>query len=300
MFEKLFLVVCTYILLSSSIAKGQGSMDTQYSSDSIIQVLRQADSIRIMDSMQRNLLFIQLEQIKSSESFQKMQLLQKIQQLEMADSLRMSLRLEQLNRYKDSALGSVLMPFGDTICVYYLNIGPFSPAERAMAAHERILKIYEDRNFIPDSLYTRLQGNSADIFYKNRLIISITNDDALWYARNTSDLALDIRNQIATSIQRELKAHSLSFLLERIGLSLLILLAIAIIIFFVFKYFEKFKLFVVRKEQPLLVYLQQKPLPIFTPERLLYATDAVMKGLRILVVVIILSLLSDKNIIPIN
>lgn len=256
--------------------------------DSVIEVLRRADSVRVMDSIQRALLLIQLEQTKSTESLQKTRLLEKIQQLEIVDSMRRVQRLEQLNRYKASAVGTALMPFGDTLFIYYLNIGPFSAKERALAAQDRILKIYEDRLFNPDSLYLIHQDKSSDLVYAGRLIISITDDDALWYSRDKKGLAHDIRNKLVISIERELKEHSISYLLERLAFTLLILIVLSIIIFFVFTYFNKIKVFVIAKEQPLIDYLKQKPIPIITPDRLLSATELILKIIRVLVILSIL------------
>jgi small-conductance mechanosensitive channel len=290
MFRKIAIYTILFLAYLSPALLAQKNIEAFVLPDSVIEVLRRADSVRVMDSIQRSLLLFQLDQTKSTESLQKTRLLEKIQQLEMADSMRRVQRLEQLNRYKESAVGSALIPFGDTLFIYYLNIGPFSAKERALAAQDRILKIYEDRLFNADSLYLVHQNKSADLVYAGRLIISITDDDALWYSQDKYDLASNIRSKLIDSIERELKEHSLSYLMERLGLTLLILLALSVLIFFVFRYFKKIKTFIIAKEQPLLHYLRQKPIPIITPERLLSATELTLKFIRVLVIITILYL----------
>jgi len=286
----LIILIPLYLLLPCSAQENTNTGDSKTDENAALIILRQADSLRMQDSLHRMFLIYQMEQVKSSEASQKKELLAKIRLLESADSIRNEARLNQIAVLKSQNIGAALMPFGDTLFVYYVSIGPFTAQERAKAAEERIRRVYEERDFKRDSLFIVNSEQSSNIYYSSRLLISITNDDALWYSEEKEHIAGRIKELIIQSIETELNEQSLQYLLERVMWIILILTGLIILIKIVNRLFLRLKDYILKKEEPLLEKMRGSNIPILTPERVLKGTSMTLNVFRYMVILLSLYL----------
>src|ERR1700744_1996312 len=75
--------------------------------------------------------------------------------------------------------GFPVAPFHNTLFLIYNRQGSFTPAERAEAVSNRIGKLSDDISFNPDSLVVVPSELSVDVLYKDNILISVTDKDAL-------------------------------------------------------------------------------------------------------------------------
>ena len=90
----------------------------------------------------------------------------------------------------------------------------------------------------PDSLYIAISENYRDIMYQDKIIMSVTETDAIWNNASIDEVAQDYLQRIQTSIKNARTEKSLPRLLTRIGLVILTLVVLISMIFGVNKLFR--------------------------------------------------------------
>jgi small-conductance mechanosensitive channel len=117
----------------------------------------------------------------------------------------------------------------DTIFYIYSKLGASTPSERADLITGKIKKIYKDEFFNSDSIYIQRSDYTVDIVYNDIIIIGISEMDALWYDKSMEETAVDLKSRIEKSILLAKQNYSLSKLLSRIGLVVLVFLCAGLI-----------------------------------------------------------------------
>jgi small-conductance mechanosensitive channel len=198
--------------------------------------LKQLDSIHRVDSLRRTELLKQIENLKGSATNQEREaLLKKLKESEQADSLKKLAQNQKLEKLKASANGFAVAPFGDTLFLIYTRVGSFSAKDRAASITEKIKKLYKDYEFSPDSLTVSESDASAEINYKDFMVMSINELEALWFDRKPKEIAAEYRTLIADAIKAERKSNSIL----NIALRILAILAILAGIYFVIRLINK-------------------------------------------------------------
>jgi hypothetical protein len=172
----------------------------------------------------------------------------KLKKIETADSLRKIEEVRRIDELRKISTGYPVAPFGDTLFYVYAWVGPFKPGDRAAGITQRIKQLYEDDFLDLNSFKIIKSENSHDIFYKNNFpVTSVTNVDALWLNTTNEQLAKVYLAKIKTAIQQERDDNSLTSWLKKIGLVLLIILGVAVAIFFINKLFRSLGTFLLVK-----------------------------------------------------
>jgi small-conductance mechanosensitive channel len=121
-------------------------------------------------------------------------------------------------------------PFTDTLFYIYTRQGSFSAKERAEAVSGRISKLSDDYLFKPDSLKLSPSEQTVDIVYKDNLLISFSERDALWENTTQRLLAEKIRAIINNAVTKRRQETSWLTLVKESALALLVVgMLIAII-----------------------------------------------------------------------
>ena len=143
-----------------------------------------------------------------------------------------------------------VVPFRDTLFFVHNKIGSFTPQNRAKAISERIIQLYEDPFFSPDSLKISETDISFDIIYKNDFVImSILNKDAETVGMKNIDLAKKDLNVIKQTILFHKENSSYLEWGKRIGLELLFIVLIGFVLFVINKLFRRLKYFLIRHDE---------------------------------------------------
>jgi small-conductance mechanosensitive channel/TolA-binding protein len=220
-----------------------------------LPVLAQADSIKQADSVNtagiRNykLQLETLEQQRLADSVKKVQLQQQLQSLQTTDNLKkeqLQQQLEALNSREAQRIADkkaridslratakgypVTGFFKDTLFTIYSKLGSFSARDRANAISERIQVLGDDYLFSGDSLKVVPSENTFDVMAGETIIVSVSENDALWNDTGTEALAQAYRKIISDAITHYKKETSFITLAKEIGLAILVILLLVLII----------------------------------------------------------------------
>ncbi len=197
------------------------------------QKLREIERFRVADSVTRANLEEQLNALKTTDNLKKEELQQKLQALSDAEVKRLQQKRVRIESMRNTAKAYPVKGFfNDTLFVIYSRQGSFSPKERAEAISKRIDNLSEHLTFVPDSLKLVSAEASMDIVFDDNVVMSVTENDALWNNKTVVELANEHLETIrAALIDHEHKTSLLS-VLKQIGLALLVILVIIFLIIY--------------------------------------------------------------------
>lgn len=200
------------------------------------KLLQQMDSVRMADSIRKAALEEELKSLKTTDNLKKEELLAELNAIKTAEKDYEAQKKARIDSMKAYVTGFPVVPFfEDTILYVYTKLGPFSPKMRAQNVETRITEMEDDILYHPDSMKLFTSEGSTDLLYRDAIILSITDNDALWMGMSKEELGEEYKERIKESIKKHRKATSVQTLLKEIGL------AIVVIIFAVFliKYLNK-------------------------------------------------------------
>jgi small-conductance mechanosensitive channel len=155
------------------------------------------------------------------------------------DSLEKQKQLVQLNKLKAGSIGYPVMPFGDSLFFIYTKVGSFSPQERARSISERIEQLYDNYEFNPDSLKIAGGESSTELVYKDIVVMSVNELEAMWHEKKPTELALEYLGIIRNAIREERESNSLRNISIRVGTVVLIIAGIYLVILLINRLFRK-------------------------------------------------------------
>lgn len=201
--------------------------------------LNQFEQQRIADSISKVKLEERLTLLKTNDRFEKVELQNQLQELKEKEKNRLAQKKAQIDSLRHTAKGfPVIGFFNDTLMLMYGRFGSFSAKERANAISKRINELASNFGFKPDSIRLEETDVSTDIVLEDKIIMSISESDALWNNSTRDVLAEQYRNVIVSALLKYKSEISLVVLGKEIALALLVLLIIGLIIFYVGKLFK--------------------------------------------------------------
>lgn len=207
-----------------SLKKEEDSIRTKILEEGTEELL-EADSLRTADSVKMVLLQAEIEKLKSTDNLSKERLLQQIDSVRKQDSLRKVELRQKIQAKKDETPGFPVILGYDTLFVIYTRIGSFTVAQRAEAISNKIQQIAEKHDYDSAKLTVR-KSDGTEILYENTIIITITEEDAVWNESSTEILAEKYRNVINNAVFKFKDDTSLTSWLIRIGKVLVILIVL--------------------------------------------------------------------------
>lgn len=202
-------------------------------------LIRQAASESVTDSLKKVILLEQLQTLQKNDSKQKVLIEKQIKQMERDDSTRLVALRKRIDSLKLHAHASPVVLGNDTTCLIYMHVGSFTPDERAASISAQLLKTAKVFSVQHDSLYIQENDHSSDIVFNDRVIMGVTDMDALWQNTNRKTLAQVYRQQFRNSIEKYQKDVSFINILKRIGLCILVILLQCLLIKGVNYFFRK-------------------------------------------------------------
>lgn len=143
------------------------------------------------------------------------------QKLLYADSLRKNVK------------GFPVEALHDTLFYVYAKLGSFTAKVRAEAIGKRIDKLAEDYAFSTDSLKLDPEEQTIDLVYKDQLLVSVFDQDALFYNTTKDSLAVKLKDKIGKAvIDYQLKTGWKTLLKESL-LALLVILIVILLIYLI-------------------------------------------------------------------
>lgn len=225
-----FFITLSY-LLSTSLQLYAQEMDSvnkkELDLSSLLNGIRQQ---QINDSLERVKLQHEIADLKSQNSPKKENLKQQLNEFDEENTIRQQQLKVKVDSIKKNTKRYAVAPFQDTLFYIYNKLGSSLAKDRAFNVVSRIHNLYEDDFVKVDSFKIENNEISADIVYKDLVITSITELDALLEGKSKEEIAANYLKKIQDSITAEREANSITKLLTRIGLVLLILIVFSILI----------------------------------------------------------------------
>lgn len=188
------------------------------------QRLAEIQALRIADSIKKTELESQILNLQTADNLEKEDLLQKLKAVEEAEAQRIEGLKSRIDSLRAIEKGyPVIGVMKDTLFLLYAKIGAFTVPERARSISSRIEKLYDDEFLQTDSIQVVRSDNSYEIVYGEMIVMSVSENDAIWYGKSMPELAEHFKEAITDSLLLAKEERSVLRLTLRIGLVLLVL-----------------------------------------------------------------------------
>ncbi|MGC9152022.1 MAG: mechanosensitive ion channel family protein [Microbacter sp.] len=246
---------------------------------------------RLNDSIKRSQLEMQLSSLRSLDNSRKEALEKQLLALREKESARLVYKKAQIDSLRQKVKGfPVLGFFNDTLFLIYNRLGSFSAKERARVVTDRIHRLSSMFYFNADSLTISPSEMTTDLSVGDQIIVSVSEDDALWNDTTQLALAQKYKQLIVASLARYHKETGLASLIKQIGLAVLVLLIVTTLIYFIGKGSKWIAQKIIDQENKLIKGIKIKEYTLFDSKRqlnVLLKTNGVVKWLIILLVIYI-------------
>lgn len=175
----------------------------------------------------------------------------------------------------------------DTLFYVYSKIGASTASERAETITNKIQSLYDDEFLEMDAIKVEASEDNFDIVYKETIIMSVSENDAIWYHKPKDELAANFQNTILASIESAKNDNSLTKILLRIGMALLVIGLLWLFIWLIGKGYRKLLLLVHKKKDTWLKDLSYKDYTFLSADQELHIVLFLLKVLRWVVFIIL-------------
>jgi small-conductance mechanosensitive channel len=235
---KSFYPLLAFFLLFFGVVRGQ-QPGVQVKHDSILTLqlerqqrkMQQLFADRVADSVKRAALEREVSQLSTTNSIKKSQLTTELISLQQKDSLKLVKQRYQVDSLRRFTKGFPVTPFRDTLFFLYTRQGSFNARERAAAISQRITKLNDDFTFSPDSLRLATNELTTDVVFRDQLLLSVSERDALWLNTNRQSLAEHLKKKIAASIIEHREETRWQTLLKEGLLAILVIVLVVMMIY---------------------------------------------------------------------
>ena len=238
------IIVLVAILASTS---GYSQIDTIRKTDSInAKVLKEFRLQQVsnskefkLDSIKKSQLEQELLSLKTTDNLKKGALLKQLEELKNVEKNRLAIKKAQIAAMRGSAKGyPVIGAFSDTLFLVYGRLGSFSAKDRADAITNRLSVLEGDYNFDVKNLKILNAETTTDIVSGEKIIVSVSENDAIWNDTTQIGLAENYKALITANFEKHKEATSFPTLMKEIGLALLVILLFSALIYFTGKLFK--------------------------------------------------------------
>lgn len=235
--KHILLLFLSAIVCKAGVAQNTGQIKSK--KDSIDQIklheqsvqVQQLSAERLADSLKIMELELKVAGLSMADNKTKSSLVGELKVIRGRDSLGKIKQQQHVDSMRRSVKGFPVKPFLDTLFYIYTRQGSFTAKDRAEAVSSRIRKLSGEYAFHADSLKLSPTEQTTDIVYRDKLIISISEQDALWADMNSNQLASKLRGQIVKAIVNYNNETSIQTLLKQGLLALLVIIIVAMLIY---------------------------------------------------------------------
>jgi len=201
--------------------------------------LKLIEQQQIRDSIKKSELELQLSQLKTTDNLKKEELQNQLQEISNKEEKRIAEKKAKIDSLRVSAKSfHVIGFFNDTLFPIYNKLGSFTAHDRALAISKRIKKLKNDYSFSYKTLKVVEAESTFDIVYGESIIMSISENDALWNNTSKKNLAEKYCKIVTDAVLKYKQETNLTTLLKEISLALLVLTILIILLYFVGKLFK--------------------------------------------------------------
>lgn len=140
-----------------------------------------------------------------------------------ADSLRQAQQKQRIDSLRKVTPGVPVVVEGDTLFHLFAKRGGHTPQQRAKSIAIDIVELGRRFSLHPDSVYIESSDIVTDLMYKDKVIISFTDQDGLWENCTRDQLAASKRQVVVDKLKSMKEKHGLFQLGKRILYFILVL-----------------------------------------------------------------------------
>ena len=199
--------------------------------DASISLIQKSDSAKISDSIQKIVLRQQIEDLKSYEKSKRLKLEAELNEINRKDSLQRVNLKNELDSIKKVAVGFPVNPYKDTLFYFYTRIGRLTPKERTKIVLQRLEELYPIYFLSTDSLAVVDYGQTVDVVFKDKTLLSVTELDAMWFDKPKYEIADSYRMKIEEDIKVYKAERDIMVFVKEVGLTLLVIILQGFLIF---------------------------------------------------------------------
>lgn len=171
-------------------------------------------------------------------SFAQLLFAQTDRQMRKYDSIRLARQKVQIDSLRKTVKGAPVVALHDTMFMVYVRQGSFTPQRRAAAIAERINKLADDYSFSKDSLRVVSEEETADVQYKDKLLLTISDRDAIWQNSTKEAFAAKLKVIIGDAVVQYQLEYGWKTLLKETLLALLVVLVVVLLIYVIGRIFK--------------------------------------------------------------
>ncbi|QNR85323.1 mechanosensitive ion channel [Pedobacter riviphilus] len=201
--------------------------------------VNQLSAERLSDSLKRSELERRVSILGVADKSQRESLMAELTSLKKRDSVHLSSQQHQIDSLRSIIKGIPVVFHSDTLYYIYAKLGSFSASDRARAVAERLERIGDAPGYSADSLKISPAEQSTDLLYGSSLLLSITDQDALWAKKDRNSYTAYIKKKISAALEQYRKDNSWRVILEEILLTLLVITVVIALIYLINKLFKK-------------------------------------------------------------
>ncbi len=295
---KLIVGLSVFFLLAAMIGFGQkdsSSHNVESANTILLQnfqmKLAEIEKQRVADSAQKAELEFRLSSLSTADNLTKEKLQKQLTELNNKETLRIEKKKAQIDSLRKGAIAYPVEGFfDDTLFLIYNKLGSFSAKERANAIHDRISLIKNDFSFKPDSLKLIESETTLDVVYNDKIIVSVTENDAFWHNTTKEELASKYKKIFGVAIMQYKSQTSVFSLLKSIALALLVIAIIGALIVYTRKLFIWTALKIEQQQGKLIKGIVIKDYTLLDAARqvkVLLTVNAIIKWFTILLIIYI-------------
>ncbi len=203
------------------------------------KLLKKTEELRLSDSIKKAELEVQINALKTTDNLKKDELQKQLQAMNDKEELRLAQKKAQIDKLRATSKAyPVEGLLNDTLFLIYSRLGSFSAMDRATVINKRVQNLADNFIFYPDSLKMVEVETTYDIVYGDAIIMSISENDALWNNTTKFELANKYQGIIRNAIVNYKEETSFISWAKKIGLALLVIIIVVTIIYFVTKLFR--------------------------------------------------------------
>ncbi len=266
----------------------QSDSTTKVASDATAQEtqLKVMQSEQQLDSLKQRELVQSIQTLPDADSAKRGALnreLQQLQQKQLASQQQLKNKVDSLRK---TVTGYPVVPFRDTLFYIYYRSGSIPAGERAQLIATRIDKLADDYFFSSDSLTVTREDETWDVKYKLFPIVSVSHMDALWAGMSGDSLAREFRNKIAAAVVQRKAETSWLTILKEIGWASLVLIGMALVVWFINRLFRKLFGFLHARKMQWFKGIRIRDYQLFAPEKELSMIISVLNLLKWILIII--------------
>lgn len=178
---------------------------------------RDSDSIRLAELRQS------LEEARLNEANMRMEMEEMKLQVLSADSLRSVQQRQRIDSLRQYTKGVPVVADKDTLFYLFTKRGGYTPQQRAQMTGTAIEELGKRFNLRPDSVFIDHSDIVSDLMYGNKVLLSLTDQDALWEGLSRDSLAKERRQNVISKLHEMKAEHSLWRMVKRVLYFLLVL-----------------------------------------------------------------------------